>query len=164
MWLVGIPMLNRQLFQLGLGEVDAPFRGRFESARSGRLPNDSDRYRCGKRTARPGRKFIGDVQWRIISPHYFDVLRIPLFPAACSAKAKPVPLSSSPKPWRNASGRAQIRSAKVYSLAPSWAPSQVGLSEIIGVVGDVRERLDIGPPGDLSDAFANSRCRCGARG
>src|SRR5207302_4664568 len=30
------------------------------------------------RTPPEGRAFLGDVQWRFVSAHYFDVLRVPL--------------------------------------------------------------------------------------
>lgn len=94
----------------------------------------------------PGRKFIGDVQWRLVSPHYFDVLRIPLLSGRLfrQGEARPAVIISKAMAQRFWPGANPI-SQSIF-IGPELGPTyQVGLGEIVGVVGDVRERLDLDP-------------------
>jgi predicted permease len=98
------------------------------------------------RTPPPGRNFSGDVQWRIVSADYFDVLRIPLLAGRLFQEQGPrgtVVISQAMArqfwPGENPIG-------KTIFIGPALGPDyQVGLTEIVGVVGDVRERLDVEP-------------------
>ena len=99
------------------------------------------------RAALPGYKFTGDVQWRFVSAHYFDVLRIPLISGRVlrdEERATTVVINQAMarKYWPNANpvGQTIILGA---GLGPEF---EEGATEIIGVVGDVRERLDADPP------------------
>lgn len=98
------------------------------------------------RAALEGFGFTGDVQWRFVSPHYFDVLRIPLI--------------SGTLPGEHGSGRTVVISqAMARKFWPNDNPVgqtilighrlgsgfDQGPVEIVGVVGDVRERLELGP-------------------
>ena len=93
-----------------------------------------------------GRKFTGDVQWRIVSTHYFDVLRIPLLSGRLMRDQEPartVVLSQTMarRYWPNANPIGQT-----IFIGPGLGPGyEAGITEIVGVVGDVRERLDMEP-------------------
>ena len=98
------------------------------------------------RTKPGGRQVTGDVQWRIISAHYFDVLRIPLLSGALfnEQETRPSVVISQAMarrfwPGVNPVGQTILIGA---GLGP---PYEVGLTEIAGVVGDERVRLDLGP-------------------
>lgn len=98
------------------------------------------------RPAPDGRKFTGDVQWRIVSPHYFDVLRIPLLSGRLfrEGEAPPAVIISKAMAQRFWPGANPI--GQTIFIGPELGPAyQVGLSEVIGVVDDIRERLDLGP-------------------
>jgi len=94
-----------------------------------------------------GFKFTGDVQWRFVSTHYFDVLRIPLISGRFLREQEPgktvvINLAMARKYWPNPTpvGQTIILGA---GLGPAF---EEGATEIVGVVGDVRERLDADPP------------------
>ena len=87
-----------------------------------------------------GYKFTGDVQWRFVSAHYFDTLRIPLrsgrlFQDQEPARTVVVNEALARKFWPNANpvGQAIIIGA---GLGPDYDEGSV---EIVGVVGNVRE-------------------------
>ena len=90
----------------------------------------------------PGRQANGDVQWRYISPEYFRVLRIPLLSGRLLRDREPgrvavISQAMARKFWPGANPVGQA-----IFIGPGLGPSyQAGLTEIIGVVGDVRERL-----------------------
>ena len=92
------------------------------------------------------RQFTGDVQWRFVSAHYFDVLRIPLLSGRLlqereAGRTVVISQAMARKFWPNASpvGRSIF-------IGPGLGPTyQVGITEIVGVVGDVRERLELEP-------------------
>jgi predicted permease len=92
------------------------------------------------------RGFDGDVQWRYVSPEYFQVLRIPLVSGRLlreqeSARVVLINQAMARKFWP---GRSPI--GQTLYIGPGLGPSyQVGLAEIVGVVGDVRERLSLDP-------------------
>ena len=92
-----------------------------------------------------GFKFTGDVQWRFVSAHYFDELRIPLrsgrlFREQETAHTVIVSEAMAHKYWPNANpvGQTILIGDR---LGPGFDEGQV---LIVGVVGDVRERLQFG--------------------
>ncbi len=95
-----------------------------------------------------GYKFTGDVQWRFVSAHYFDALRIPLRSGRLFQDQEPVRTVvinevMARKFWPNASpvGQAILIGA---GLGPDYDEGSV---EIVGVVGNVRESgLNNDPP------------------
>ena len=95
-----------------------------------------------------GYKFTGDVQWRFVSAHYFDALRIPLrsgrlFQDQEPARTVIVNEVLARKFWPNANplGQAILIGA---GLGPDYDEGSV---EIVGVVGNVREGgLKYDPP------------------
>jgi predicted permease len=95
-----------------------------------------------------GYKFTGDVQWRIVSAHYFAALRIPLrsgrlFREQEAARTVVSNEAMARKFFPNADpvGQAILIGA---GLGPDF---EEGSTEIVGVVGNVREnRLDNDPP------------------
>jgi predicted permease len=96
----------------------------------------------------PGYKFTGDVQWRFISEHYFEALRVPLrsgrlFQDREPARTVIVNEALARKFWPNANplGQAILIGA---GLGPDFEEGPV---EIVGVVGNVHENgLDNDPP------------------
>ena len=96
----------------------------------------------------PGSKFTGDDQWRFVSPHYFEALRIPLRSGRLFRDQEPartviVNEAFAHKYWPNASplGQALLIGA---ALSPEFDEGSV---EIVGVVGNVRESgLNNDPP------------------
>jgi predicted permease len=94
----------------------------------------------------PGDKFTGDIQWRIVSPHYFSALRIPLLSGRLLRDAEPAPEvviseTMARKYWPRADPVGQ-QIVIGPGLGSAFEEPSV---EIVGVVGDVRERLDRGP-------------------
>jgi predicted permease len=91
-----------------------------------------------------GGKVTGDVQWRIVSPHYFDVLRIPLLSGRLfqEHEGRPVAIINEEfarRYWPHANPVGQA-----IFIGPNLGPAyQVGLSEVVGVVGSERGRLNI---------------------
>lgn len=98
------------------------------------------------RTSPVGRQFTGDVQWRFVSAHYFDVLQIPLLSGRLShgqesGRTVVISKTMARKFWPGANPVGQS-----IFIGPALGPAyQVGLTEIVGVVGDVRERLNVDP-------------------
>lgn len=94
----------------------------------------------------PGRQANGDVQWRYISPEYFRVLRIPLLSGRLLRDREPARVAliseaMARKYWPGANPVDQT-----IFIGPGLGPAyQAGLTEIVGVVGDVRERLYLDP-------------------
>jgi predicted permease len=94
---------------------------------------------------RPGagtHKFLGDVQWRIVSPDYFRVLRIPLLSGRLLSEREPgrtalISEFMARKYWPGADPVGQT-----MVIGPGLGALSEGLVQIVGVVGDVRERLD----------------------
>jgi predicted permease len=95
-----------------------------------------------------GFKFTGDVQWRLVSAHYFSAMRIPLrsgrlFQDQEPARTVVINEAMARKFWPNANplGQAILIGA---GLGPGFDEGSV---EIVGVVGDVREGgLKYDPP------------------
>jgi len=96
----------------------------------------------------PGFKFTGDEQWRFVSAHYFDTLRIPLRAGRLLRDGAPAPavvineaLARKFFPGTSAVGQTiQIGAG----LGPEFENPP---AEIVGVVGDVREnRLEYDAP------------------
>jgi putative ABC transport system permease protein len=93
-----------------------------------------------------GRFFDGDVQWRIISADYFKVLHIPLVAGRFFSEQEPrgtVLISETMAhqfwPGENPVGEEIL-------IGPNLGPEyQVGMTQVVGVIGDIRERLDLGP-------------------
>jgi predicted permease len=92
-------------------------------------------------------KFTGDVQWRFVTAHYFDVLRIPLLSGRVlrdEERGKTVVINQAMARqfWPNADPVGQT-----IFIGPGLGPTiEEGLTEIVGVVGDVRERLNADAP------------------
>jgi putative ABC transport system permease protein len=94
-----------------------------------------------------GYKFTGDVQWRIVSPHYFQTLRIPLLSGRLLQERetrRTVVINSELArkfwPGTNPVGHSIIIGG---GLGPDFDEGPV---EIVGVLGDVREQLGYDPP------------------
>ena len=95
-----------------------------------------------------GQKFTGDVQWRFVSAHYFDALRIPLrsgrlFRDREAARTVVINEALARKFWPNSNpvGQAMLIGAGLGS------DFEEGPAEIVGVVGNVRGKgLDNDPP------------------
>jgi predicted permease len=100
----------------------------------------------------PGRRplkgyhFTGDVQWLIVSPHYFEVLRIPLLAGRLlrdqeAGRTVVISQTMARKYWPNANPVGQT-----IVVGPGLGPGyEAGVTEIVGVAGDVRWRLDVDP-------------------
>ena len=92
-------------------------------------------------------KFTGDVQWRFVTARYFDVLRIPLLSGRVlrdEERGKTVVINQTMARqfWPNANPVGQT-----IFIGPGLGPTiEEGLTEIVGVVGDVRERLNADAP------------------
>jgi predicted permease len=95
-----------------------------------------------------GYKFSGDVQWRFVSVHYFDALRIPLrsgrlFRDRESAQTVVINEAMASKFWPKADPVGQA----ILIGAGLGSDFEEGSAEIVGVVGNVRENgLGIGLP------------------
>jgi len=98
------------------------------------------------RTPPPGRNFSGDVQWRIVSAHYFDVLKMPLLVGRLFQEQEPRRTVVISKAMAQQFWPDENPIGKTIFIGPALGLDyQVGMTEIIGVVGDVRERLDVEP-------------------
>ncbi len=91
-----------------------------------------------------GHMFRGDVQWRIVSADYFHVLRIPLLAGRFFRDAEPgrtvvisQALAQQYRPNENPVGQSIIVGS---GLGAEFESENL---EVIGVAGDVRERLDL---------------------
>jgi putative ABC transport system permease protein len=93
-----------------------------------------------------GSQFTGDVQWRFVSAHYFDVLQIPLVSGRLLHDQEPgrtvvISQAMARKFWPGMNPVGQS-----IFIGPALGPAyQVGITEIVGVAGDVRERLNVDP-------------------
>jgi putative ABC transport system permease protein len=90
-----------------------------------------------------GRLFDGDVQWRWVTPAYFETLRIPLLEGRVLRDEEPrnvavISHALAQTFWKDANPVGQTILIG-DGLGPEFA---TGPTEIAGVVGDVRERLD----------------------
>jgi predicted permease len=97
----------------------------------------------------PGRRplqgyhFTGDVQWLIVSPHYFEVLRIPLVAGRFlrdpeAGRTVVISETMGRKYWPDGNPVGQT-----IVVGPGLGPGyESGVTEIVGVAGDVRWRLD----------------------
>lgn len=98
------------------------------------------------RTPPTGHLFNGDVQWRFVSARYFDVLGMPLVAGRLlrdgeSGRTVVISQTMARRFWPGTNAVGQT-----IFIGPGLGSAyQVGLTEIVGVVGDVRERLDIRP-------------------
>jgi predicted permease len=97
-----------------------------------------------------GRKFTGDVLWCLVSSHYFGTLRIPLRAGRPFREQEPahtviINEAMARKFWpkQNPVGQSIVIGA---GLGPAL---DQGSTEIVGVVGDVHDRLDIAPPSTM---------------
>jgi putative ABC transport system permease protein len=87
-----------------------------------------------------GQKFSDDVSWRFITPHYFDVLKVPLRAGRMFREQEPKPtviineaLARKHWPRESAIGKTILLGA---GLGPDFDEGSV---EIVGVVANVRE-------------------------
>jgi len=101
-------------------------------------------------------KFTGDVLWCFVSPNYFDTLRIPLLSGRGFRQQEPphtVIINEAMRrrfwPQQNPVGQSILIGA---SLGPEL---EQGSTEIVGVVGDVRESLDADPPATMYQVWSN---------
>jgi putative ABC transport system permease protein len=94
----------------------------------------------------PGRQFNGDVQWRFVSADYFDALQVPLLSGRRlrddeSGRTVVISEAMARKFWPG-----QNPVGQSIFIGPGLGPAyQVGVTEIVGVVSDVRERLYFDP-------------------
>lgn len=94
----------------------------------------------------PGRQANGDVQWRYVSAEYFRVLNIPLLSGRLLQEREPgrtvvISQAMARKYWPGSNPVGQT-----IFIGPGLSRAmQAGLAKIVGVVGDVRERLDFDP-------------------
>jgi len=94
----------------------------------------------------PSGQFTGDVQWRSVSAHYFDVLRIPLISGRLLRDQEPgrtvvISQAMARRFWPGSNPIGQT-----ILIGPGLGPAyQVGVTEVVGVVGDVRDRLNLEP-------------------
>jgi predicted permease len=103
-------------------------------------------FKIPGRTPSKGRLFDGDVQWRIISPDYFKVLHIPLIAGRFFGEPEPRGTVLISETMARQFWPAENPVGKEIFIGPNLAPEyRVGMSEIVGIVGDVRERLDVEP-------------------
>jgi putative ABC transport system permease protein len=105
-----------------------------------------------------GYKFVGDVQWRFVSPHYFDVFRIPLRGGRLFREQEPQPTvivneAFARKFWP----RANPVGKTLLIGAGLGREFDEGAVEIIGVVGDVRENgLGLDTPPVMYQPYAQT--------
>jgi predicted permease len=121
------------------------------AAMSNELPFDNGVdmvFNIPGRSPLKGYKFTGDEEWRFVSAHYFEALRIPLrsgrlFRDQEPARAVIVNEAFAHKFWPNANPLGQVLLIGA-ALSPEFDEGSV---EIVGVVGNVREGgLDNDPP------------------
>lgn len=98
------------------------------------------------RTPRGGGQITGDVQWRFVSPAYFDVLRIPLVSGRLlrdgeTGRTVVISQTMARRYWPGTNPVGQIINIG-QGLGPAY---RIGPTEIVGIVGDVRERLFFEP-------------------
>jgi predicted permease len=108
------------------------------------------------RPAQEGFKFTGDVLWCAVSWTYFDTLRIPLRSGRLFHEQEPphtviINEAMGRKFWpkQNPVGQSILIGA---SLGPQL---DQGSTEIVGVVGDVHDRLDAAPPPTMYQVWSN---------
>lgn len=94
----------------------------------------------------PGRRANGDVQWRYVSPEYFRVLGIPLLSGRLlqdreAGQTVVISQSMARKFWPGSNPIGQT----ILIGSGLSREMEEGPAEIVGVVGDVRERLDLDP-------------------
>ncbi|MCU1261967.1 MAG: Permease [Bryobacterales bacterium] len=90
-----------------------------------------------------GRRFTGDVQWRFVTPAYFQTLRMPIVGGRAMGEHEPrnvvvVSQAMARRFWPGANpiGQSIVIGA---GLGPGF---EAGPAEIVGITGDVRERLN----------------------
>ena len=94
-----------------------------------------------------GFKFTDDVQWRFVSRDYFQTLRIPLLVGRLLRDPEPgktvvINQAMAKKYWPKTNPVGQT-----IIIGPGLGPGfEQGPTEIVGIVGDVRERLNYDPP------------------
>jgi putative ABC transport system permease protein len=94
-----------------------------------------------------GYKFTGDVLWYFVSPRYFQTLRIPLhsgrlFGEQEAAHSVIINQAMARKFWPK-----QNPVGQSIDIGAGLGPTlDQGPTEIVGVVGDVHDRLDAAPP------------------
>jgi predicted permease len=108
------------------------------------------------RPPQEGYKFTGDVLWCFVSPHYFDTLRIPLRSGRWFRQQEPphtvvINEAMARKFWPNQNpvGQSILIGA---GLGPKL---DQGATEIVGVAGDVRYRLDSDAPAVMYQLYSH---------
>jgi putative ABC transport system permease protein len=92
-----------------------------------------------------GREATGDVEWRIVSPQYFRVLRIPLLSGRLLNEREPgrtvvITRAMARKFWPHTNPIGQT-----IIIGPGLGPKfGEGLAQIVGIVGDARWTLEVG--------------------
>ncbi len=103
-------------------------------------------FKIPGRAAPAGRKFTGDVQWRIVSSHYFEVLRIPLLSGRLFRERETRPTVVVNQAFARRFWPDTNPIGQTLIIGPELGRAyEVGATEIIGVVGDTRLRLEIEP-------------------
>lgn len=86
-----------------------------------------------------GDQFAGDIEWRIISPRYFEALRIPLLSGRLLREQEPgrtvvINRAMARRFWPNTNPVGQT-----IIIGPGLGPAyKEGPAQIVGIVGDVR--------------------------
>ena len=103
-----------------------------------------------------GFKFTGDVLWCSVSWNYFDTLRIPLRSGRLFREQEPphtviINEAMGRKFWPKLNPVGQS-----ILIGPGLGPQlDQGATEIVGVVGDVHDRLDADPPPTMYQVWSN---------
>jgi predicted permease len=103
-----------------------------------------------------GFKFAGDVLWCSVSWNYFDTLRIPLRSGRLFREQEPPHTVIINEAMRRKFWSKQNPVAQSILIGPSLGPQlDQGSTEIVGVVGDVHDRLDAEPPPTMYQVWSN---------
>jgi predicted permease len=108
------------------------------------------------RQAQEGFKFTGDVLWCFVSWNYFDTLRIPLRSGRLFGEREPPhKVIINEAMWRKFWPK-QNPVGQSILLGVGLGPQlDQGSTEIVGVVGDVHDRLDADPPPTMYQEWSN---------
>ena len=94
-----------------------------------------------------GFKFTDDVQWRFVTAHFFEALRIPVLAGRVLRDGETghtvvINQAMAEKYWPHANPVGQT-----IVVGPGLGPDfEEGATEIVGIVGNARERLNAEPP------------------
>ncbi len=108
------------------------------------------------RQAQEGFKFTGDVLWCFVSWNYFDTLRIPLRSGRLFGEQEPPhTVIINEAMWRKFWPKQNPVGQSILLGAGLGPQLDQGSTEIVGVVGDVHDRLDADPPPTMYQEWSN---------